>query len=317
MASITITVQSLLNTAVYDSYTIDNGQTVNQLKTAINTARSFDSTWYDIVQNGSVVAGTTTLSALGITTGTVLRTHNKINDLSTRELRQKAKLDLAQLKRQAGGNITAIAYRENNVYDITELPTQYISDTSYNNPNPSGLLLGRPWVNVASITFAPDIYYYNRVGTTTANGYFADDVAFFDTPVVSPVTQTTGTTPTINISNQPQYNSIQYIGYFKAPATATFTLYTSSDDASYLWIGPTAVSGYSTTNALVQNGGLHGTVERSATINLVQNIYYPIRIQFGNNTGPGVLTVSYSTPSISKTSDWTGLIFHNSATNGF
>ena len=94
MANITITVQSLLNTAVYDSYTIDNGQTVNQLKTAINSAQGFDSTWYDIVLNESVVSGTATLSSLGIVSGTQLRTHNKISRLATRELRQKSKLDL-------------------------------------------------------------------------------------------------------------------------------------------------------------------------------------------------------------------------------
>jgi hypothetical protein len=242
---------------------------------------------------------------------------NGISHLSTKEARQAAKLELAQANRQANGDTSAIAYRQNNVYDITELPTQYSDNDIYNNPNSTGLLQGRPWVNVEQITFAPDIYYYNRVGTNTSNGYFADSPAFFDNPVVSPVTQTTGTTPTINISNQPTYNSIQYIGYFKAPATATFTLYTSSDDASYLWIGPTAVTGFTTTNALVKNPGLHGIRERSATVNLIQNVYYPIRIQFGNNTGPGALTVSYSTPSISKTSDWTGLIFHNAATNGF
>lgn len=242
---------------------------------------------------------------------------NGISHLSTKQARQVAKLNLAQTNRQAGGNTSAVAYRENNIYDITELPTQYINNDVYNNANPTGLLQGRPWVDVEQITFSPNIYYYNRVGTTTANGYFADNVAFFDTPVVSPVTQTVGTTATINISNQPQYNSIQYIGYFKAPATATFTIYSASDDASWIWIGPTAVTGYSTTNALIKNGSTHPVTEVSATINLIQNIYYPIRIQFGNNTGPGTLIVSYSTPSISKTSDWTGLLFYNSATNGF
>lgn len=242
---------------------------------------------------------------------------NGISTLATKEARQAAKLELAQANRQANGDTSAVAYRKNNEYDITALPTQYVGNNIYNNPNPDGLLLGRPWVNIAGITFAPDIYYYNRVGTNTANGYFADNLAFFNNPVVSPVTQTTGTSATINISNQPTYNSIMYIGYLKAPATDTFTFYTNSDDASYLWIGPTAVTGYTTTNALVKNPGLHSVRERSATINLIQNVYYPIRIAFGNNTGPGTLTVSYSTPSISKTSDWTGLIFHNAATNGF
>jgi hypothetical protein len=242
---------------------------------------------------------------------------NGISTLATKALRQQAKLDLAQTKRQAGGDTSKPYYRVNNVYDITALPTQYVDNDVYNNPNPDGLLQGRPWVDIEGITFAADIYYDNRVGTNTANGYFNDNVAFFNNAVVSPVTQTTGTTQTINISNQPQYNSIQYIGYLKAPATATFTFYTASDDASYLWIGPTAVTGYTTSNALIQNGGLHGVRERSATINLIQNVYYPIRIQFGNNGGPGALTVSYSTPSISKTSNWTGLIYHNANTNGF
>ena len=58
---------------------------------------------------------------------------NGIAHLSTREARQKAKLDLAAAKRQAD-----VAHRDNPVnadtrynYDITELPTQYIDDTIY------------------------------------------------------------------------------------------------------------------------------------------------------------------------------------------
>lgn len=138
MASITITVQSLLNTAVYNSYTIDDGQTINQLKTAINSARGFDSSWYNIVLNQHVVSGTATLSSLGIITGTVLRTANVIDQLATKELRQKAKLDLASLDRAASGEAR-------DTYDITELPTQYSGNNLVNNPNTGGLQLGRPW----------------------------------------------------------------------------------------------------------------------------------------------------------------------------
>jgi hypothetical protein len=138
MANITITVQSLLNTAVYDSYTIDNAQTINQLKTAVNSARGFNSSWYDIVQNGSVVAGTATLSSLGIVTGTVLKTHNKIARLATRQLRQEAKLALATLDR-VSSNETRTTLTINN------LPTKYSGDTIVNNPNVGGLILGRPW----------------------------------------------------------------------------------------------------------------------------------------------------------------------------
>jgi len=137
MANITITVQSLLNTAVYDSYTIDNGQTIDQLKTAINTAKGFDSSWYDIVLGQHIAAGASTLASLGIVTGTVLRTHNKISRLATRQLRQEAKLALAELDRAASSKTHTLT--------INDLPTKYSGDTVVNNPNTGGLVLGRPW----------------------------------------------------------------------------------------------------------------------------------------------------------------------------
>lgn len=156
MANITITVQSLLNTAVYDSYTIDNGQTVDQLKTAINSARGFDSTWYDIVLGQHIADDGSTLVSLGIVTGTALRTHNKIAHLATRELRQKAKLDLAALDRAASAN-------PRSTYDLAELPTQYNDNNVIDNPNSTGLLLGRPWIGtVGAFTF------YEAFGTTSA-----------------------------------------------------------------------------------------------------------------------------------------------------
>jgi len=156
MANITITVQSLLNTALYDSYTIDNAQTINQLKTAVNSARGFDSTWYDIVLNGSVASGSATLSSLGIVSGTRLRTNNKIGRLATKELKQKAKLDLAALDRVASGEARA-------TYDLSALPTQYNNNAIVNNPNTSGLTVGRPWIStVSAFTF------YEAFGTTTA-----------------------------------------------------------------------------------------------------------------------------------------------------
>lgn len=156
MANITITVQSLLNTAVYDSYTIDNGQTVAQLKTAVNTARGFDSTWYDLSKNETVVSESATLASLGITTGTAIRTHNKIAHLASRELRQKAKLDLAALDRDESSNARATV-------DLTTLPTQFSGNAIVDNPNVGGLVTGRPWIETVS-TFT----FYEAFGTTSA-----------------------------------------------------------------------------------------------------------------------------------------------------
>lgn len=137
MANITITVQSLINTAVYDSFTIDNGQTIAQLKTAIQSAKSVDPAWFDVVKNESILTESSTLASLGIVTGTVLRTHNKISRLTTREDRQDAKLALAALDRAESSRPSTL--------DITQLPTQYSGDTVVDNPNSGGLLQGRPW----------------------------------------------------------------------------------------------------------------------------------------------------------------------------
>ena len=70
---------------------------------------------------------------------------NGISTLATKELRQVAKLDLAQTERQAGGDTNAPAYRPLNVYDINLLPTKYSGNTVVDNPNPGGLQPGRPW----------------------------------------------------------------------------------------------------------------------------------------------------------------------------
>jgi hypothetical protein len=137
MANITITVQSLLNTAVYDSYTIDNGQTVAQLKTAINSAKSFNSTWYDIAKDETILSESATLASLGITTGTALRTHNKISRLASRQLRQEAKLALATLDRTVSSKAHTLT--------INDLPTKYSGNTIVDNANSGGLVQGRPW----------------------------------------------------------------------------------------------------------------------------------------------------------------------------
>jgi hypothetical protein len=81
---------------------------------------------------------------------------NGIAQLATKELKQKAKLDLAVLDRVTNGNPRA-------TYDITLLPTQYTDDTVFNNPNAGGLVAGRPWIETVS-TFT----FFEAFGTTTA-----------------------------------------------------------------------------------------------------------------------------------------------------
>jgi phosphosulfolactate phosphohydrolase-like enzyme len=82
------------------------------------------------------------------------------------------------------------------------------------------------------------------------------------------------------------------------------------------WI-QNALSGFTTANATVNNGGEHAVQERSGTASLTAGVYYPIRIQFGEAGGGDVMTFNYSTPTITKTTNVTGRVFYNAATNGF
>ena len=157
---------------------------------------------------------------------------------------------------------------------------------------------------------------------TTYAGYHSENPAFFAT--VTPATY--GANPATSIqttiiqepsSDDGSNFSVQWLGYFKPITTETYTLFILSDDGSYLWIGANALSGFTTANANINNGGAHGNQERSGTVALTAGIYYPIRMQFGEIGGGDVFRFTYSTPTITKTTNVTDLVFYNPATNGF
>ena len=145
MATINITVQSLLNTSVYDLQIVDTAGTIGDLKTAMETNFSYDADWFDLVFDNQVLDTAQTIGSYGIVEGSSLRIHNKIARLATKELRQLAKLDLAALDRAASGNARAI-------YDITQLPNPYNGNDvdPDQNPNTGGLIEGRPWIDIGN-----------------------------------------------------------------------------------------------------------------------------------------------------------------------
>ena len=173
-----------------------------------------------------------------------------------------------------------------------------------------------------SITPVNEITYTAGLFKTTYAGYFNDVVSF-----VATATPTTyGTNPATSVqttaiseaaANDGSNFSCQWLGYFSPTTTETYTFFTASDDASYMWIGDTAITGFTTANATVNNGGAHGVVERSGTAALTAGVYYPIRIQFGEAGGGDTMSFNHSTATITKTTDVTGKVFYNSATNGF
>jgi hypothetical protein len=173
------------------------------------------------------------------------------------------------------------------------------------------------------------IYEYNCVSTTAGltfkiyytagvNRYFNDNVTWFIEQTPSHTgTTTDGTneaTLTANIiptNDSWEYYSIEWFGYFLPNETGDWTFWTVSDDASYLWIGDNAKVGYSINNATVNNGGLHGNQERSGTANLTSGVYYPIRVQFGENAGGDNMTISFKSPSGTRTYNGSGYWFVN------
>ena len=175
-----------------------------------------------------------------------------------------------------------------------------------------------------SRTTATQIFYITRglspyvagLYRTRYSGYFADDVNFFATATA------TATTVQTTVIEQPSGDagdlySMQWLGYFVPSSTETYTFYLASDDASYMWVGNNAVTGFTTANSTINNGGLHGLVEVSASVSLTAGVYYPVRIQFGENQVTEQLTFSFSSPTITKTTNVTGKVFYRPATRSF
>lgn len=149
MANINISYKGL--TGLVTALTIDNGQTMTQLRTAIIASEGLQSYYYglvSIIKNGAMTESTTdastTLASAGIVTGDIMAVASDRGQ-TTKERSQLMMLDIAALKKTAGGDTTKPYYRSLNTYDKTELPTQYEGDNVLGNPNSQGLLLGRPW----------------------------------------------------------------------------------------------------------------------------------------------------------------------------
>ena len=149
-------------------------------------------------------------------------------------------------------------------------------------------------------------------------GYFADNMGNLTTP--------NGTTQTVNQLNSFSVGTTTtwlFRGYFIPNVTSTtWRFRTTSDDASYLWIGTSAVNGDTTLptgSATIDNGGLHGSrTVTSGNLSLNAGTVYAFAVVIGNNTGPGSLTVDWSTTNSNWQSNGTNLYFRNPrAANGY
>ena len=123
-------------------------------------------------------------------------------------------------------------------------------------------------------------------------GYFADNVNWFAT--ATPHGETNSMSDFTYFSSYSDMYSWQWTGSFVAPSSGSYRFCTNSDDASYLWIGSNADSGFTTSNSLINNGGLHGMRTICGTTSLVAGTSYPLRLQFGENGGGDAVTMSYA-----------------------
>jgi hypothetical protein len=155
------------------------------------------------------------------------------------------------------------------------------------------------------ITPGAGLYQYTQAG------YYADNVNFF--------TSMTATGPTNVVeSTLPALNtSYQYLGYFLATATGTFTFAIASDDAGYFWVGANAISGYTTGNAYLAQPGLRGAAYTfGGNLSLTAGRYYPIRFMTGNSGGAGGQYIAWNFNGGGYTTNGTGTYFHNTDTLG-
>ena len=147
MANIDIKYKGL--TGLLHDLTIDNGQTMAQLRTAIIADEGLDSAYYgrvSIHKNGTVVDSTdsssTTLVLAGIVADDIITVASDRNQAS-RQKSQEMTLDIAQAKRSVAGQPYTRAL---DTYDVTTLPTRYVGDTVTDNTGDGGnLAQGRPW----------------------------------------------------------------------------------------------------------------------------------------------------------------------------
>jgi len=273
--------------------TVNLTVTIDQLITAIASDEVLATEYYTVsamndFSKSSLTYGdsSTTLTQLGLVDGgTVLCTTNQTG---SKQERQVAKLAIAGKKRSLSSRTSTLT--------IDNLPTKYTGNAVTDNPNDA-------------LTLTPGAIR-TGVKKVTYTGYHDEDVAFTDTAVATAST-TANNFAISSIGNTipgdpPENITVLYTGYLLATYTGTWTFVLNSDDGSYLWIGSTAVSGYTTSNELVTSSYAGpGT----GTISLTAGEYYPIRLLYGNGPGEGWLSLTYAHTGQSATSDFTGKLF--------
>jgi type II secretory pathway pseudopilin PulG len=85
--------------------------------------------------------------------------------------------------------------------------------------------------------------------------------------------------------------SVRWTGYIEAIGAGVYTFYTTSDDGVRLWVND---------QLIVDSWIEQSATEHSGTITLVAGQRYSIRLEYYENAGDAVCTLSWSSPAITK-----------------
>ena len=149
---------------------------------------------------------------------------------------------------------------------------------------------------------------------TIYDGYFNDNMSFFkDAPRLYSGTATNFTnihtaTEEFIVIDKDNLFSVVWKGYFLPDITSEkWSFGLNSDDASYMWIGEKGE--YTTSNANINNGNLHGMYLKQCDVSLIAGTYYPIKIIFGQNYGGADSQFFYTVDNSERRYDFKGKVF--------
>lgn len=193
---------------------------------------------------------------------------NGISTLSTKQLKQVAKLDLAAIDRTNSNN-------PRSTYDITKLPTQYSGNSVVDNPNVGGLVSGRPWglSPIISYITTPDLIGSGTTVTAFSPFTSGGNSYQFDGTSLSYLTfnESSDWAPATNDF------TIEWFSYQTSLATPAFQRIFTVGDYPTISIGASIEGGtfyywanntfrYSSTSASTANTWIHWAIVRSSGI---------------------------------------------------
>jgi hypothetical protein len=187
-----------------------------------------------------------------------------------------------------------------NIGNISLFPGVSMGDLA--NIKPS-LIPGLTWKNYSKSNYsAPDI---------ADNDFYSDN-----TPIQTGLCLDTTSLKTITNDKQGNLSdvfSIEFFGYFKPNVSGDWIFATGVvDDGASFWIGDNALVGYTNANAnFIASGGVSGSV----SVYLLAGTIYPIRIQYTNGGVTGGLSLSFTPPGGSSTSNGDGYYFSSNGLN--